>query len=161
MYEQMALMSSAVAFSWSRWNSQCGQEHLVLQVLNVMHSYRQTTYPIDNLIISIGCILGRQVPLIFNALSKACEQLEAGPVAEKAWSLYLLGAQRSQRLKMKEHDDSFSPELAEGSEFHSTFLHMLRQDMSIEGQEKMLQSHYLYTDAVQRLLCATRVLTYS
>ncbi|XP_056604643.1 dynein axonemal intermediate chain 7 isoform X2 [Triplophysa dalaica] len=122
VYEQMALMSSAVGFSWSRWNSQCGQEHLVLQ---------------------------------------ACEQLEAGPVAEKAWSLYLLGAQRSQRLKMKEHDDSFSPELAEGSEFHSTFLHMLRQDTSIEGQEKMLQSHYLYTDAVQRLLCATRMLTYS
>ncbi|KAI7791914.1 putative protein CASC1 [Triplophysa rosa] len=122
VYEQMALMCPAVAFSWSRWNSQCGQEHLVLQ---------------------------------------ACEQLEAGPVAEEAWSLYLLGAQRSQRLKMKEHNESFSPEMAEGSEFHSTFLHMLRQDTSIEGQEKMRQSHYLYTDAVQRLLCATRVLTYS
>uniref|UniRef100_A0A673K0G0 Dynein axonemal intermediate chain 7 n=1 Tax=Sinocyclocheilus rhinocerous TaxID=307959 RepID=A0A673K0G0_9TELE len=122
VYEQMALMSSAVAFSWSRWNTQCGQEHLVLQ---------------------------------------ACEQLEAGPVAEEAWSLYLLGAQRNQHLKMKEHDDSFSPELAEGSEFHSTFLHMLRQDMSTEGQARVRQSHYLYTDTVQRLLCATRVLTYS
>ncbi|XP_050963039.1 dynein axonemal intermediate chain 7 [Labeo rohita] len=122
VYEQMALMSSAAAFSWSRWNTQCGQEHLVLQ---------------------------------------ACEQLEAGPVAEEAWSLYLLGAQRNQHLKMKEHDDSFSPELAEGSEFHSTFLHMLRQDMSIEGQARVRQSHYLYTDTVQRLLCATRVLTYS
>ncbi|KAF4114651.1 dynein axonemal intermediate chain 7 isoform X3 [Onychostoma macrolepis] len=122
VYEQMALMSSAVAFSWSRWNTQCGQEHLVLQ---------------------------------------ACEQLEAGPVAEEAWSLYLLGAQRNQHLKMKEHNDSFSPELAEGSEFHSTFLHMLRQDMSTEGQARVRQSHYLYTDTVQRLLCATRVLTYS
>uniref|UniRef100_A0A8C2C0B7 Dynein axonemal intermediate chain 7 n=1 Tax=Cyprinus carpio TaxID=7962 RepID=A0A8C2C0B7_CYPCA len=122
VYEQMALMSSAVAFSWSRWNSQCGQEHLVLQ---------------------------------------ACEQLEAGPVAEEEWSLYLLGAQRNQHLKMKEHDDSFSPELTEGSEFHSTFLHMLRQDMSTEGQARVRQSHYLYTDTVQRLLCATRVLTYS
>ncbi|XP_043093753.1 dynein axonemal intermediate chain 7 [Puntigrus tetrazona] len=122
VYEQMALMSSAVAFSWSRWNTQCGQEHLVLQ---------------------------------------ACEQLEAGPVAEEAWSLYLLGAQRNQHLKMKEQDDSFSPGLAEGSEFHSTFLHMLRQDMSTEGQARVRQSHYLYTDTVQRLLCATRVLTYS
>uniref|UniRef100_A0A671M7W8 Dynein axonemal intermediate chain 7 n=1 Tax=Sinocyclocheilus anshuiensis TaxID=1608454 RepID=A0A671M7W8_9TELE len=122
VYEQMALMSSAVAFSWSRWNTQCGQEHLVLQ---------------------------------------ACEQLEAGPVAEEAWSLYLLGAQRNQHLKMKEHDDSFSPELTEGSEFNSTFLHMLRQDMSTEGQVRVCQSHYLYTDTVQRLLCATRVLTYS
>lgn len=82
-------------------------------------------------------------------------------MAEEAWSLYLLGAQRNQHLKMKEHDDSFSPELAEGSEFHSTFLHMLRQDMSIEGQARVRQSHYLYTDTVQRLLCATRVLTYS
>lgn len=109
----------------------------------------------------MGRTLCRQVPLIFNILSQACEQLEAGPVAEEAWSVYLLGAQRNQRLKMKEHDDSFSPELAEGSEFHSTFLHMLRQDTSRKGQEKVRQSHYLYTDAVQRLLCVTRVLTYS
>nr|A6H8T2.2 RecName: Full=Dynein axonemal intermediate chain 7 [Danio rerio] len=122
VYEQMALMSSAVAFSWSRWNAQCRQEHLVLQ---------------------------------------ACEQLEVGPVAEKAWSLYLLGAQRNQHLKMKEQEDSFSPELAEGSEFHSTFLHMLRQDLSTEGQARVRQSHHLYIDTVQRLLCATRVLTYS
>lgn len=82
-------------------------------------------------------------------------------MAEEAWSLYLLGAQRNQHLKMKEHDSSFTPELAEGTEFHSTFLHMLRQDMSIEGQARVRQSHYLYTDTVQRLLCATRVLTYS
>ncbi|XP_051974518.1 dynein axonemal intermediate chain 7-like [Xyrauchen texanus] len=122
VYEQMALMSSAVAFSWSRWNSQCGQEHLILQ---------------------------------------ACEQLEMGPVAEEAWSLYLLGAQRNQLLEVKEHDDSFSPELAEGTEFHSTFVHLLRQDMSSEGQARVHQSHSLYTDTIQRLLCATRVLTYS
>uniref|UniRef100_A0A8C2A1Y1 Dynein axonemal intermediate chain 7 n=1 Tax=Cyprinus carpio TaxID=7962 RepID=A0A8C2A1Y1_CYPCA len=122
VYEQMALMSSAVAFSWSRWNTQCGEEHLVLQ---------------------------------------AYEQLESGSVAEEAWSLYLLGAQRNQHLKMNEHDKSISPELAEGSEFHSTFLHMLRQDMSTEGQARVCQSHCLYTDTVQRLLCATRVLTYS
>ncbi|KAG1953377.1 dynein intermediate chain CFAP94, axonemal isoform X1 [Pimephales promelas] len=122
VYEQMALMSSAVAFSWSRWNTQCGQEHLVLQ---------------------------------------ACEQLEAVPVTEEMWSLYLLGAQRNQHLKMKEDDNSFSAELSEGSEFHSTFLHMLRQDMSIEGQARVSQSHYLYVDTIQRLLCATRVLTYS
>ncbi|XP_055046477.2 dynein axonemal intermediate chain 7 [Misgurnus anguillicaudatus] len=122
VYEQMALMSSTMAFSWSRWNSQCGQAHLVLQ---------------------------------------ACEQLKAEPVADDAWSLYLLGAQRSQRLKMKEHDESFSPELADGTEFHSTFLHMLRPDISSEGQEKVSQSHYLFIDTVQRLLCATRVLTFS
>jgi len=82
-------------------------------------------------------------------------------VTEEMWSLYLLGAQRNQHLKMKEDDNSFSAELSEGSEFHSTFLHMLRQDMSIEGQARVSQSHYLYVDTIQRLLCATRVLTYS
>uniref|UniRef100_A0A673I4H0 Dynein axonemal intermediate chain 7 n=1 Tax=Sinocyclocheilus rhinocerous TaxID=307959 RepID=A0A673I4H0_9TELE len=100
-----------------------------------------------------------QMALMSSAV--ACEQLEAGPVAEEAWSLYLLGAQRNQHLKMKEHDDSFSPELTEGSEIHSTFLHMLRQNMSTKGQARVRQSHDLYTDTVQKLLCATRVLTYS
>ena len=32
VYEQMALLSSTFAFSWSQWNAQCGQDHLVLQV---------------------------------------------------------------------------------------------------------------------------------
>ncbi|MCJ8742982.1 hypothetical protein PDJAM_G00088460 [Pangasius djambal] len=121
-YEQMALVSSAFAFSRSRWNAQCGQEHLVLQ---------------------------------------ACEHLEAGPVPEEAWSLYQLGAQRSQRLKMTEECDEFSPELAEETEFHSTFLHMLRDVVSAEGWDKLDHTHYLFVDMVQRLLCATRLLTFS
>ncbi|XP_076731977.1 dynein axonemal intermediate chain 7 isoform X4 [Maylandia zebra] len=32
-YEQMALFSSACAFSWSKWNAKCGAEHLVMQAL--------------------------------------------------------------------------------------------------------------------------------
>uniref|UniRef100_A0A4W4FXN1 Dynein axonemal intermediate chain 7 n=1 Tax=Electrophorus electricus TaxID=8005 RepID=A0A4W4FXN1_ELEEL len=121
-YEQMALVSSAFAFSWSRWNAQCQQQHLVLQV---------------------------------------CEQLEAGPVPAKAWSLYLLGAQRSHRLKMTEWSAAFSPELAEGSEFHSTFLHMLRDGVSAEGWARVNHAHPLYINTVQALLCSTRVLTFS
>ncbi|KAI4873702.1 hypothetical protein NFI96_023391 [Prochilodus magdalenae] len=121
-YEQMALVSSAFAFSWSQWNAQCGQEHLVLQV---------------------------------------CEQLEAGPVPERAWSLYLLGAQRSQRLKITERSEAFSPELAEGTEFHSTFLHMLRDTMSPEARVRISHSHHLYIDTVQKLLYSTRILTFS
>ncbi|XP_030639455.1 dynein axonemal intermediate chain 7, partial [Chanos chanos] len=122
VYEQMALLSTAVAFTWSQWNAQCAQEHLVLQ---------------------------------------ACEHMEAGPVAEEAWSVYLLGAQRNQRLRMKERSESFSPELAPGSEFHSTFFHLLKDDMSAEAQNRVRQAHHLYTDTMQRLLCATRVLIYS
>ncbi|KAK2832137.1 hypothetical protein Q7C36_015599 [Tachysurus vachellii] len=122
VYEQMALVSSAFAFSRSQWNAQCGQEHLVLQ---------------------------------------ACEHVEAGPVAQEAWSLYLLGAQRSQRLMMTEMSDGFSSELAEDSEFHSTFLHMLRDVISPLGQDRSDHTRYLFVDTVQRLLCSTRLLTFS
>ncbi|XP_062374486.1 dynein axonemal intermediate chain 7 [Sardina pilchardus] len=122
VYEQMALLSSAVAFAWSRWNAQCGQEHLVLKV---------------------------------------CEQLEAEAVREDAWSLYLLGAQRSQRLAMGEDAASFGPQLAPHSEFHSTFLHMLLDGMSAAAEERVRAAHHLHVETVQRLLCATRVLTYS
>ncbi|XP_061106681.1 dynein axonemal intermediate chain 7, partial [Conger conger] len=122
IYEQMALMASSVAFSWSRWNSHCGQEHIVLQ---------------------------------------ACQRLEAGPVPDEAWSLYLLGAQRSQCLEMKEWSESFSAELAEDGEFHSTFVHMLKDGMTQAGWRRAQDSHHLFIDCVHRLLCATRVLTYS
>ncbi|XP_029598335.1 dynein axonemal intermediate chain 7 [Salmo trutta] len=120
VYEQMALLSSAFAFSWSQWNTQCGHEHLVLQV---------------------------------------CEHLDPVPVREDSWCVYLLGARRSQRLRIKEHSEAFSPELDPGSEFHSTFLHMLRDGMSPAGQER--RSHHLFVEAVHRLLRATRPLTYS
>ncbi|XP_062851617.1 dynein axonemal intermediate chain 7 isoform X2 [Trichomycterus rosablanca] len=122
VYEQMALLSSAFAFSWSQWNSQCGQEHLVFQ---------------------------------------ACKQLEAGPVPDRDLSLYLLGAQRSQQLKMVESSTEFSPELAEGTEFHSTLLHMLRDTMSPEGRDRVNHVHHLFVETVRGLLFSTRVLTFS
>ncbi|XP_046878778.1 dynein axonemal intermediate chain 7 [Hypomesus transpacificus] len=122
VYEQMALLSSTFAFSWSQWNAQCGQDHLVLQV---------------------------------------CEHLGAGPVEEEAWSVYLLGAQRSQRLRIRESSEAFSTELHPGSEFHSTFLHMLRDYTSPAGLDRSRKSHYQFVDTVQQLLCATQPLTYS
>ncbi|KAM6984777.1 dynein axonemal intermediate chain 7 [Aplochiton taeniatus] len=120
-YEQMALLSSAYAFSWSQWNTKCGAEYLVLQV---------------------------------------CEHSSAAPINKDAWSVYLLGSQRSQKLKIKEQSPAFSPELYPGSEFHSTFLHMLRDGMSHEGQEISQASHHLYVDTVQTLLSATRPFNY-
>lgn len=80
---------------------------------------------------------------------------------EAAWSLYLFGAQRSQRLKITEKSDAFSPELAKDTEFHSTFLHMLRGAVSQEGRDRLDHTHYLFVNTVQRLLCATRLLTFS
>lgn len=80
---------------------------------------------------------------------------------EEAWSLYLLGAQRSQRLKMTEKNGMFSPELAKDTEFHSTFLHMLRDVVSQKGRGRLDHTHYLFVHTVHRLLCATRLLTFS
>lgn len=44
VYEQMALVSSAFAFSRSQWNAQCGQEHLVLQVQAHTHQWHSHNY---------------------------------------------------------------------------------------------------------------------
>ncbi|KAM9845823.1 dynein axonemal intermediate chain 7 [Aulostomus maculatus] len=121
-YEQMALLASACAFSWSRWNSKCGSEHLIMQV---------------------------------------CEHHGPDSVPEGRWSLYLLGAERSQKLEMTEVSESFSPTHSPGSEFHSTFIHMLRDDVSAEGLARTRTCNHLFADTVRSLLCATRPLSYS
>ncbi|CAL9682979.1 unnamed protein product [Knipowitschia caucasica] len=121
-YEQMALFSSTCAFSWSRWNAQCGPEHLVMQV---------------------------------------CEHLSSGPVPKDHWCLYLLGAQRSQKLRISESSETFSSDHYPGTEFHSTFIHMLQDHMSAEGITQTRATHYLFVDTVQSLLCATRPLIYA
>ncbi|CAB1345768.1 unnamed protein product [Coregonus sp. 'balchen'] len=110
VYEQMALLSSASAFSWSQWN---------------------TVWPGTS-----GATAAIPVPewLCRINISQVCEHLD--PVREDSWCVYLLGAQRNQRLRIKEHSEAFSPELDPGSEFHSTFLHMLRDSMSPTGQER-------------------------
>lgn len=41
IYEQMALISTVCAFSWSRWNSRSGNEHLVIQVFYLIDSKLQ------------------------------------------------------------------------------------------------------------------------
>ncbi|XP_076010503.1 dynein axonemal intermediate chain 7 [Genypterus blacodes] len=121
-YEQMALLSSSCAFSWSRWNAKCGAEHLVMQV---------------------------------------CEHHGPSPAPDDLRNLYLLGAQRSQKLKILEGSEAFSPEHCPGSELHSTFIHMLRVSMSAEAIARTNKSNYLFVDTVQSLLCNTRPLIYS
>ncbi|KAJ3612575.1 hypothetical protein NHX12_020846 [Muraenolepis orangiensis] len=113
VYEQMALLASTVAFSWSRWNAKCG----------------------------------------------ACEHQGPAPVPRGRWSLYLLGAQRSQKLQMTEWSQAFSAEMGPDAEFHATFVHTLRDDTSPGGVAKI--AHFRFVDAVQTLLCGTRPLNYS
>ncbi|KAM4569867.1 dynein axonemal intermediate chain 7 [Odontesthes bonariensis] len=92
---------------------------------------------------------------------QVCEHRGSDPVSEGSWSLYLLGAQRSQRLEITEQSAVFSPDHHPGSEFHSTFIHMLQDDMSPAGAALSRSSHHLFVDTVQSLLCATRPLAYS
>lgn len=40
VYEQMALISSVCAFSWSKWNSKSGDEHLVVQVFYLLQLFK-------------------------------------------------------------------------------------------------------------------------
>ncbi|XP_023808065.1 protein CASC1 [Oryzias latipes] len=121
-YQQMALLASACAFSWSKWNTQCGDEHLVMQV---------------------------------------CEHLPPTAVPAGRWSLYLLGAQRVQRLEATENSETFSLDHHPDSEFHSTLVHMLRDTMSPDGAARTRESGYRFVEAVQSLLCSTRPLRFS
>ncbi|XP_066561446.1 dynein axonemal intermediate chain 7 isoform X1 [Amia ocellicauda] len=89
------------------------------------------------------------------------EHLKTEPVAEEEWALYLLSARRSLRLKITEYSSAFEADLAEGTEFHSTFLHMVKDGISDSVLERVNQSRPLFIDCVHKLLCATRVLTYS
>ncbi|XP_068162490.1 dynein axonemal intermediate chain 7 [Antennarius striatus] len=121
-YEQMALFASACAFSWSKWNSKCDAQNLIVQ---------------------------------------ACEYQDPDPVPEESWSLYLLEAQRSKKLEITDRSEVLSLEHYPGTEFHSTFIHTLQDNMSAGGIARTRESHYLFVDTVQSLLCATRPLIYS
>ncbi|XP_039647200.1 dynein intermediate chain CFAP94, axonemal isoform X5 [Perca fluviatilis] len=92
---------------------------------------------------------------------QACEHHDPVPVPKDSWSLYLLGAQRSQKLEITEKSAEFSPDYYPGSEFHSTFIHMLQDNMSTDGIARTRESNNLFVDTVQSLLCATRPLMYS
>ncbi|XP_029969895.1 dynein axonemal intermediate chain 7 [Salarias fasciatus] len=92
---------------------------------------------------------------------QACEHRGPDPVPQDSWSLYLLGAQRTQKLQITEASEVFSPDHRPGSEFHSTFIHMLQDDMSPEGVAITRTSHHLFVHTVQSLLCSTRLLMYA
>ncbi|KAM6961849.1 dynein axonemal intermediate chain 7 [Tautogolabrus adspersus] len=92
---------------------------------------------------------------------QVCEHHGPAPVPRDSWSLYLLGAQRSQKLEITESSEAFSPDHYPSSEFHSTFIHMLQDEMSADGITKTRESNNLFVDTIQSLLCATRPLMYS
>ncbi|NXL90729.1 CASC1 protein, partial [Alectura lathami] len=121
-YQQMALVASAFAFGWSKWNLESGQDQVVFKV---------------------------------------SEHLQAGSVKDEDWSLYMFNGQRAQKLKVTETSETFSGELEEDSELHSTLYHMLKDFASEEAIDKVNSANFLFIDVVYQLLLATRVLTYS
>ncbi|XP_066489869.1 dynein axonemal intermediate chain 7 [Tiliqua scincoides] len=120
-YQQMALVASAFAFGWSKWNAQCEEDQTVF---------------------------------------KACEHLVEEDVPED-WVLFMFSGQRAQRLEITEDSDVFSKNIAEGTEFHSTLYHLIKDMASEAAMETIKKTHYLFIDTVFQLLFATRVLTYS
>ncbi|CAH2278497.1 Hypothetical predicted protein [Pelobates cultripes] len=81
--------------------------------------------------------------------------------SDESWSLYMLNSQRTQRLKISESSETFSDELFEHSELHSTLYHMIKDYASAGAVEALQHSHHLFVDCVYQLLSMTKVLTYS
>ncbi|XP_025021940.1 protein CASC1 [Python bivittatus] len=97
-----------------------------------------------------------------NVVFKACEHLtEEELVDDELWDLYMFNGQRAQKLAIEEDSYSFSKNIAEGSEFHSTLYHLIKDAGSEAAMDRVRQSNYLFIDAVYQLLLGTRVLTYS
>ncbi|KAM9247365.1 dynein axonemal intermediate chain 7 isoform 1-T1 [Leptosomus discolor] len=95
------------------------------------------------------------------AVFKVSEHLKAESVEDKDWSLYMFNGQKAQKLKITENSETFSEELAEDSEFHSTLYHVLKDFARKEALDKVERASFLFIDVVYQLLLATRVLTYS
>ncbi|XP_009866065.1 PREDICTED: protein CASC1, partial [Apaloderma vittatum] len=92
---------------------------------------------------------------------KVREHLQVVTLKDEDWSLYMFNGHKAQKLKMTETSETFSEELEEDSEFHSTLYHMLKDFASKEAIDKVETASFLFVDVVYQLLLATRVLTYS
>lgn len=93
--------------------------------------------------------------------SQVCEHHDPSPVPEASWGVYLVGAEKSQKLKITENSEAFSPDHVPGSLVHNTFIHMLEDNMSPDGIDMTRNSNFCFVDTVQNLLCATRPLVFS
>ncbi|XP_011239890.1 dynein axonemal intermediate chain 7 isoform X1 [Mus musculus] len=120
-YRQMALLSSAFSFGWSKWNMVCNSTRVVIRVRE--------------------------------QLSEETEH--------HTWSLLMFSGDRAQMLKMQEENDKFSEALREGTEFHSTLYHMMKDFASPVAMERVRHSNCQFIDSVCYMLLSIRVLSYS
>ncbi|VTJ79359.1 Hypothetical predicted protein, partial [Marmota monax] len=91
----------------------------------------------------------------------AREQPTEELIENPKWVLLMFSGDRAQRLKMDENSDSYSEALKEGTEFHSTLYHMLKDVASREAMEKINNSNCLFIDSVCHMLLSIRFLSYS
>lgn len=80
---------------------------------------------------------------------------------QNTWALLMFSGDRAQMLKMQEESDQFSETLRDGSEFHSTLYHMMKDFASPEATEKVRHSNCQFIDSVCYMLLSVRVLSYS
>ncbi|XP_038009501.1 dynein intermediate chain CFAP94, axonemal isoform X3 [Motacilla alba alba] len=92
---------------------------------------------------------------------KVSEHLTASSAKGNNWSLFMFSGEKVQHLKLTETSETFSEELEEESEFHSTLYHMLKDSASNKAMDKVDRAGFLFIDSVYQLLLATRVLAYS
>lgn len=73
----------------------------------------------------------------------------------------MFSGDRAQRLKMEEKSELYSEALQEGTEFHSTLYHMMKDIASREAMEKIDNSNCQFIDSVCHMLLSIRFLSYS
>ncbi|KAM4820431.1 dynein axonemal intermediate chain 7 isoform 2-T2 [Thomomys bottae] len=78
-----------------------------------------------------------------------------------AWALLMFSGDRAQKLKLTEESEAFSETVEEGTEFHSSLYHMVKDFASQEAMERIRNSTCQYVDSVCHLLLSTRVLNFA
>lgn len=86
---------------------------------------------------------------------------EEKPIGNANWALLMFSGDRAQRLKIDEYSEAFSEALKEGTEFHSTLYHMVKDFASEEAMEKIRSSNCQFIDSVCHMLLSIRLLSYS
>ncbi|GAB1291427.1 Dynein axonemal intermediate chain 7 [Apodemus speciosus] len=147
-YRQMALLSCAFSFGWSKWNMVCNSTRVVFRMVPVTPSV-PTAVP--------GYSISTRVPSGAGSVREhLSEEMEYG-----TWSLIMFSGDRAQVLKMQEESDRFSETLKEGTEFHSTLYHMMKDFASPVAMERVRLADCQFVDSVCYMLLSIRVLSYS
>ncbi|CAH1786904.1 unnamed protein product, partial [Owenia fusiformis] len=102
-----------------------------------------------------------QIDDFHKVIIQGAEMLEDEPLLEEDWSMFMITSKRTMKLKMTEFDDNFSEEVAENTNFHADLYHMAQEIASEEAKQRITNTSYEFTDCVQQLMFATKLLSYS